>query len=482
MPHALPPAAEDAAPIGLVSAPLPPQAVQALIEPPSPQVAQALVDAVPPWPRTLALALQHVLSMYAGAVAVPLLVGAALHLSRADQTALISADLLTCGVATLLQTLGAGCRLGVRLPVLLGVSFVSVGPMISIGRNLGLPYVYGAIICAGVLLTVLCPLLSTLQRFFPPVVTGSVVTLIGTSLAPVAMHWAAGGLGAPDYGAPANLGLAALVLAVITAVTYVGRRGSGFLASVAVLIGLGVGSLVAAGLGRMSLREAGDAHLAWLAVPTPFRFGWPRLDVVAILTMTLVAILCSVESMGVFLAMGRITGVPVDEQGIRRGLRAEGVAMVLGGCLNSFPYTTFSQNAGLVALSGVRSRFVVAAAGGILVILGALPPLAALFAAMPKAVLGGAGVALFGMVAAAGARLLAEVDFRRPENLYIVACSLGLGLGIANVPGALSGIPEGPLRLLFSEGIVVGSVTAVGLNLLLGRRAAAGADDPHTPS
>lgn len=435
--------------------------------------AEALVEAVPPWPRTLVLALQHVLSMYAGAVAVPLLVGAALKLSRPDQAVLISADLLTCGVATLLQTLGVGRRLGVRLPVLLGVSFVAVGPMISIGRSLGLPYVYGAIIGAGLLLALLAPLLSALRRLFPPVVTGSVVTLIGTSLAPVAINWAAGGLGAPDYGAGANLGLAGLVLLVITAVTYFGRRGSGFLGSVAVLIGLVVGSLLALALGRISPGElAGDPGAPWLAVVTPFRFGWPRLDGWAVLTMTLVALLCSVESMGVFLAVGRIVGVPVDEARVARGLRAEGLAMVLGGCLNSFPYTTFSQNAGLVALTGVRSRFVVAAAGAILVLLGALPRLAGLFAAIPKAVLGGAGVALFGMVAAAGVRMLSEVDFRRPENLYIVACSLGLGLGVATVPGAFAGLPEGPLRLLCSDGIVVGSLTAVLLNLLLGRRAA----------
>ena len=435
--------------------------------------AEALVDQLLPWPRTLALALQHVLSMYAGAVAVPLLVGAALKLSRPDQAVLISADLLTCGVATLLQTLGVGRRLGVRLPVLLGVSFVAVGPMIGIGRNLGLPYVYGAIICSGLLLTLLCPFLSALRRLFPPVVTGSVVTLIGTSLAPVAIKWAAGGLGAPDYGAGANLGLAGLVLLVITAVTYFGRRGSGFLGSVAVLIGLVVGSLVALALGRMSAGElAGDPAAPWLAVVTPFRFGWPRLDAWAILTMTLVALLCSVESMGVFLAVGRIVGVPVDEARVARGLRAEGLAMMLGGCLNSFPYTTFSQNAGLVVLTGVRSRFVVAAAGAILVLLGALPRLSGLLAAMPKAVLGGAGVALFGMVAASGVRMLSEVDFRRTENLYIVACALGLGLGVATAPDAFAGLPEGPLRLLCSDGIVVGSLTAVLLNLLLGRREA----------
>lgn len=448
-------------------------------EPLSVAAAEALVDELPPWPRTLALALQHVLSMYAGAVAVPLLVGAALKLSRPDQAVLISADLFTCGVATLLQTLGLGRRLGVRLPVLLGVSFVAVGPMISIGRNLGLPYVYGAIIGAGLLLTLLCPFLSTLRRLFPPVVTGSVVTLIGTSLAPVAVHWAAGGLGAPDYGAAANLGLAALVLLVITAITYLGRRGGGFLGSVAVLIGLGVGTLAALVLGRLRPGElVGDPAAPWLAVVTPFRFGWPRLDGWAVLTMSLVALLCSIESMGVFLAVGRIVGVPVDERRVARGLRAEGLAMVLGGCLNSFPYTTFSQNAGLVALTGVRSRFVVAAAGGLLLLLGALPRLAGLFAALPKAVLGGAGIALFGTVAASGVRMLAEVDFRRSENLYIVACALGLGLGVATVPGAFAGLPEGPLRLLCSDGIVIGSLTAVLLNLLLGRRASASPQRP----
>lgn len=448
-------------------------------EPLSVAAAEALVEELPPWPRTLALALQHVLSMYAGAVAVPLLVGAALKLSRPDQAVLISADLFTCGVATLLQTLGLGRRLGVRLPVLLGVSFVAVGPMISIGRNLGLPYVYGAIIGAGLLLTLLCPFLSTLRRLFPPVVTGSVVTLIGTSLAPVAVHWAAGGLGAPDYGAAANLGLAALVLLVITAITYLGRRGGGFLGSVAVLIGLGVGTLAALVLGRLRPGElVGDPAAPWLAVVTPFRFGWPRLDGWAVLTMSLVALLCSIESMGVFLAVGRIVGVPVDERRVARGLRAEGLAMVLGGCLNSFPYTTFSQNAGLVALTGVRSRFVVAAAGGLLLLLGALPRLAGLFAALPKAVLGGAGIALFGTVAASGVRMLAEVDFRRSENLYIVACALGLGLGVATVPGAFAGLPEGPLRLLCSDGIVIGSLTAVLLNLLLGRRASASPQRP----
>lgn len=422
------------------------------------------VDAWLPWPRLLALGLQHVLAMYAGAVAVPLIVGTALGLPPAAQAFLISADLLTCGIATLLQTLGVGRLLGVRLPVLLGVSFTAVGPMISIGKHLGLPYVYGAIISAGALLALLAPWFAALRRLFPPVVTGTVVTLIGVTLAPVALHWAAGGIGAADYGAPAHLGLALFVLAVITTLIYIGRRGRGFLSAIAVLLGLLLGAAVALLLGRMSLR--GVVAEPWVAVTTPFRFGWPRFDLTAVLTMTLVALLCSIESIGVFFGVGRMVGVEVDEPRIARGLRAEGVAMILGGCFNSFPYTTFSQNAGLVALTAVRSRYVVAAAGGLLVLLGLFPKFAALLAAVPKSVLGGAGVAMFGMVAASGIRVLSEVDFKRAENLYVVACSLGLGVGIAAAPGALAALPEGPLRLVCSDGIVVGTLAAVLLNAL----------------
>jgi NCS2 family nucleobase:cation symporter-2 len=193
------------------------------------------VDTLLPWPKTLLLGLQHVLAMYVGAVTVPLLVGTALGLSRPDVAALISADLFTCGLATLLQTLGLGPRIGVRLPVMLGVSFVAVSPMISIGKQLGLPYVYGAIICSGLGMALLAPLLGGLRRFFPPLVTGTLVTLIGASLAPVAIGWAAGGHGAPDFGAPRHLGLAGLVLLIITLLT---ARGRGFVRSIAVLIGL----------------------------------------------------------------------------------------------------------------------------------------------------------------------------------------------------------------------------------------------------
>lgn len=419
------------------------------------------------------LALQHVLAMYAGAVAVPLIVGSALGLSAADQAFLVSADLFTCGIATLLQTIGIGRHLGVRLPVLLGVSFTSVGPMISIGRQLGLPYVYGAILVAGVFMVLVSGQFGRLRRLFPPVVTGSVVTVIGTTLAPVALGWAAGGVGAADFGAPRHLLLALLVLLVIAGVFHFGeRRSHSFLASIAVLIGLAVGALVAALLGWVSFAEV--ARAPWLAITTPLRFGWPALNLWAVLSMLLVAMLCMIESMGVFMALSKVVGVPLAEQDVARGLRAEGVAVVLGGLLNSFPYTTFSQNAGLVALSRVKSRYVVAVAGALLMGLGLLPKFAALLAALPKAVLGGAGVVMFGMVAASGIRVLGEVDFGRAQNLFIVAVALGLGLGVSTTPQALGQLPPA-LRLLCSDGIVVGSLAAITLNAALNRTEPPGA-------
>jgi len=244
------------------------------------------------------------------------------------------------------------------------------------------------------------------------------------------------------------------------------RSGRPFLSSIAVLMGLTAGAGVAFASGSIAFQDVKAAP--WLAITTPFRFGWPALDLWAILSMILVAMLCMVESMGVFMAISQVVEAPLGERDIASGLRAEGVAVLLGGCLNSFPYSTFSQNAGLIALSGVRSRYVVAVAGGLLIGLGLLPKFAALLAALPRSILGGAGVAMFGMVAAAGIRVLGEVDFRRANNQFIVAVSLGLGLGVSSAPEALAKLPAA-LRLLCSDGIVVGSLAAILLNLILGR-------------
>lgn len=419
------------------------------------------VDQKLPAGQSFILGLQHVLAMYAGAVAVPLIVGGAVGLTKSQLAFLINADLFTCGIATLLQVLGIGKNIGIRLPIILGVSFTAVGPMIAIGGNYGITAIYGSILASGLFVFLIAGYFSKLRRFFPTVVTGSVVTIIGTSLMPVAMNWCAGGIGRSDYGDPINL---ALALGVLIIITLLNRYGKGFVTAISVLIGLIAGSTVAFFLGKMSL--AGMASEPWLAVTTPFYFGLPSFNIAAILTMILVAMVSMVESTGVFFALGRVVGIDISEKDIERGIRAEGLAVMTGGILNSFPYTTFSQNVGLVALTGIKSRYVVMASGFILMALGVLPKVATVIASIPPAVLGGAGIAMFGMVAASGMRLLASVDYERSENLFIVAVSVGLGLGVSVVPQIFDQLPD-TLRLLMSNGIVVGSLSAVVLNYFL---------------
>lgn len=419
------------------------------------------VDEKLPLGQTAVLGFQHVLAMYAGAVAVPLIVGSAVGLSKSELAFLINADLFTCGIATLLQAVGIGRSIGIKLPVILGVSFTAVGPMIAIGSTVGITAIYGSILASGLFVFLISGYFSKLRRFFPTVVTGSVVTVIGVSLIPVAMNWAAGGIGRPDYGDPVNIVLAVGVLALITIIN---RYSKGFMQAIAVLLGLLIGSIVAYFLGKMNL--SGVASEPWLAVTTPFYFGLPTFNLAAIASMILVAMVSMVESTGVFFALGKVVGIKIEEDDIARGLRAEGLAIMAGGVLNSFPYTTFSQNVGLVALTKIKSRYVVIASGIILMLLGILPKIATIIASIPPAVLGGAGVVMFGMVAAAGIQMLGTVDFARTENLYIIAVSVGLGLGAAVVPQVFDQLSD-TLRLLFSNGIVVGSATAVILNYFM---------------
>lgn len=410
--------------------------------------------------KVFTLGLQHVLAMYAGAVVVPLIIGGALKLNPSQLAYLIAADLFTCGIATLLQVMGTR-YLGIRLPVVLGCTFTAVGPIIAISLTSNLATAYGAIIVSGIFVFLAAPLFGKLLRFFPTVVTGSIVTIIGLSLIPVAMNNAAGGSGSPDFGQPRNLLLAFGTLALILLVN---RLSTGFVRAISVLIGLAAGTTVAYFLGMVSFANVSQA--SWVSIVQPFYFGVPQFNLVAILTMMLVAVISMVESTGVYMALGKVTEKEIGEQDIVKGLRAEGVAILLGGIFNAFPYTAFSQNVGLVSLTRVKTRDVIVAAGGILVVLGLLPKLAALTTVIPNPVLGGAMVAMFGMVVASGINILANVDFSQNENLLVAACSIGVGLGSAAVPQIFDQLPE-MAKMLLQSGIVTGSVTAVVLNLLL---------------
>jgi len=433
------------------------------------------VDQKLPLARAGTLGLQHVLVMYAGTVAVPLIVGGALGMSKADIAFLINADLLAAGIATLIQALGFW-RFGIRMPVMMGVTFAAVGPMIAIGQDasLGLTAIYGATIVAGVFGMLIAPLMGRMLGVFPPLVTGTVITLIGVSLMGVAINWAGGGQPSsmqmvdgvqhavfnPDYGDPAKLAIAALVLVVVIAIS---RFGKGLVGNIAVLLGIVVGVLVSLALGRMPFE--GLDETPWLALTTPFHFGMPRFELSAIISMCIVMTITLVESTGMFLALGAITGRPVTPDLLTRGLRADGLGTVIGGVFNTFPYTSFSQNVGLVTLTGVRSRYVAAAGGLILILLALVPKLAHVVASVPPYVLGGAGIVMFGMVAATGIRILGSIDYGANRHaLYVIAISIGLGLIPTLSPTLFQHLPAWTHPITHS-GIVLGTVAAVVLNL-----------------
>ena len=469
------------------------------------------VDERLPTGRLAALGLQHVLVMYAGAIAVPLIVGRALKLSPEQVALLISADLFACGIVTLIQSLGFTRWFGIKLPVMMGVTFAAVGPMVAFANAVpgvdGARAIFGAIIGAGIVSMLIAPIVSKLLRFFPPVVTGTIIAIIGISLMRVGVGWAVGGpaflaqrtdvpklvamvdsakaaataatasaasgvaaaeikLGPiplvdnPGYGALDNLAIAALVLVFILLLV---KYTKGFIANISVLLGIVAGCAVAFAMGKMNFDKVGKAH--WFDVVTPFAFGMPTFDAVMILTMVLVMIVVMIESTGMFLALSDITGKKISQPELAAGLRTDGLGTLIGGIFNTFPYTSFSQNVGLVGVTGVKSRWVCVAGGIIMIVLGMLPKMAAFVEAIPQFVLGGAGLVMFGMVAATGIRILSTVDYKgNRNNLYIVALAIGFGLIPLVAPRWTQQMAHS-LHPLLESGILLTAVAAVVLNV-----------------
>jgi len=449
------------------------------------------VDERLPTPRLAALGFQHVLVMYAGAIAVPLIVGRALKLSPQEVALLISADLFCCGLVTLIQSWGVTQWFGIKLPVMMGVTFAAVGPMVAIAESVpggeAARTLFGTIIAAGVIGIVLAPIASRMLRFFPPVVTGTIIAVIGVSLMRVGIGWAMGGppflakiadpanvgkmIANPNYAALDNLAIALFVLAAILLIAKFGR---GFVANISVLLGIILGGAVAAGLGKMTFEKVAKAQ--WFDVVLPFHFGTPIFDPLLIVTMVLVMIVTFIESTGMFLALADLTGRKLTPKSLTAGLRTDGLGTVIGGIFNTFPYTSFSQNVGLVGVTGVRSRFVCVAGGIILIVLGLIPKMAALVESLPVFVLGGAGLVMFGMVAATGVRILAAVDYKRNKNnLYIVAVSISAGMIPLVAPAWTQHMPHG-LHPLLESGILLTTISAVALNMFFNGAQGSAAD------
>ena len=467
------------------------------------------VDEILPTPKLFTLGLQHVLVMYAGAIAVPLIVGRALKLDPADVAFLISADLFVCGLVSLIQSFGATQWFGIKLPVMMGVTFASVGPMLAIaGANPGpdgARMIFGAIMGAGVIGMLIAPLVSRMLRFFPPVVTGTIILVIGVTLMRIGINWIfgnpvgptspqvvdpahadwlkavadladAGGTAIPElpkglalapklanpaYAPLSGIAVSAIVLVAIVAIS---RVAKGFVANIAVLLGIVFGCVLAALMGMMHFGKVADA--GWFGMITPFHFGMPIFDPILIATMVLVMIVVMIESTGMFLALGDMTGRKVTQPMLSAGLRTDGLGTLIGGIFNTFPYTSFSQNVGLVGVTGIKSRFVCVAGGLILIVMGLVPKVGALAEAIPTAVLGGAGLVMFGMVAATGIRILSRVDFTsNRNNLFIVAIALGFGMIPLIAPNFKQWMPHS-IHPLIDSGILLTTISAVVLNMV----------------
>ena len=430
------------------------------------------VDEKLPLPKLTALGLQHVLVMYAGAIAVPLIIGNALKLTKEDTAFLIAADLFCCGLVTIIQSMGIG-KVGIRLPMMMGVTFTAVAPIIAAGSTpgLGLRAVFGGVIIAGIFTLLVAPYVSRLLRWFPPVVTGSVVLIIGISLMRVGINWAAGGnptipgpngpINNPAYGIPSHIAISGIVLMTIL---FIIAWCKGFLSNIAVLIGIAVGFLITLASGQVNF--VGMQSTQWIRIITPFHFGIPTVDVMTTVTLCVVMVVIMIEGVGQFLALSEVVERPLEKDDIARGLRADGVGAIVGGIFNTFTYTSYAQNIGLVQVTGVRSRWVCVTAGVMLIVISSFPKLSFIAASIPQYVLGGAAMVMFGMVAATGVRILSNVDFvENRKNAYIVAISLAMGMIPLVADRFFMRLPD-LLAKFCQNGILLGTFTAVLLNVL----------------
>lgn len=423
------------------------------------------VDEMPSVPRLLVFGLQHLFIMYAGAVAVPLIVGPAIGLDSRDIAILVSADLLVSGIATIIQSAGVSRLFGVRLPVVAGATFTVLNPMIIIatqyGGRSGLPYVYGAMLVSGVFGLLIAKPFSRVIRFFPPLVTGTTICIIGLSLGGADISLIADRtVNGSFVASPARMGLAALVLVLILVISRVFR---GFVGQIAVLLSIVIGTVVASFMHLAAFGNVSGA--AWFGAPHIFYFGPPKFAAAAIITMCVVMVVTFTESTADMLAVGELVGRELTPNDVARGLATDGLSALLASFTNSFPDTAFAENVGLVGLTGIRSRWVVTVCGTCLLILGLIPKVGQIIADLPGPVIGGAATVMFAMVTAVGIQTLHKVDFRGNHNLLIVAASLAVGLLPAFDQHLYDDFPK-DFQVIFGSSITATVIVVFVLNLV----------------
>ena len=420
---------------------------------------------IPLGPRT-ALGVQHVLAMFASNVTPSIIIAGAAGFAFGgeDMVYLVQMAMLFAGVATLFQTIGFG-PIGARLPVMQGTSFAFVPIMIGIVKTSGMAALFGAVIVAGLFHTFLGSVIGRIRHWFPPLVTGIVITAIGLALLPVGIKYASGGaaafqMNAPEWGDFSRWGLALVVIFVALGFKFFTR---GTMSSAAILIGLIAGYVVGYLTGAVNFGDVAKA--AWFAVPEPFKYGI-EFSAFAIIGMCLMSLVSAIETVGDIsgIAKGGANREATDKE-LSGGTYADGFGSFIAGLFGGLPNTSFSQNVGLISMTGVMSRSVVTLGALFLVACGLIPKVGAVVAAMPISVLGGGVIMMFGMVVSAGINMLSGVNWNR-RNMIILAMSLSVGLGIQAVPKSMQHLPDS-FEMLMVSGLLPAAAISVILNLLI---------------
>ena len=420
------------------------------------------IEDKPPIGESIPLGLQHVFAMFLGNVAPPLIVAGALGLATGKTTFLVQMALIVAGIATIVQTQSIG-PVGARLPIVMGTSFAFLGPMIGIGSSFGISAIFGAALVASPVEIIAGFSLQRFRKYFPPLVTGVVVMLIGLSLIPTGVDYAAGaaaGPGAEGYASFLNLGLAGLVF-LVTIILNQFFEGIWRIASV--FIGIVVGYLAGIALGVVDFSAVAQA--GWITIPVPLKYGI-SFHPSAIATIAFMYVITSMETIGDISGIVAATDRTPTREQLRGGLVADGVMSAFAAIFNAMPNTSFSQNVGLVNFTGVASRYVAGVAGVILVILGFIPKIGAVVSAMPEAVLGGGAIILFAMIFGSGFKLVKQnVDFNHRNNT-ILSISVALGLMVQFRPEILQNLPTTWQNFLGSA-LIVGGFAALLLNIVI---------------
>lgn len=419
------------------------------------------VDEAPRPGILLVLGLQHLFIMYAGAVSVPYVIGAALGMPSAQIAQMVSANTLFAGIGTVLTTVGIW-RIGAQLPIVLGASANVIGPLVLIGHNNGMPAVWGTCILAGVAMVVCAPIVGWLRRFFPPVVMGTMLALVGVMLVPIGVKLITDFK--PNLPAPGkNLIMAAGTIALVALFMRFLPRA---MRQMAILLGLIAATLVAAVTGNANFGGILKGDLIGFALPS--NFGDFSFNIGASLSVLVLMVVLMLEVLPQLVAVGELVGVDVPTSRITGGIAADGLTTLIGGVFGAFPLVTFSQNIGVLGITRVRSRYVATAAGAFLVALGLFPPLGRLIAAIPGPVIGGVALVMFTSIGVVGIKILKKVDFDKPQNIFIVATSLGVGFIPMAAPSFYQAWPTN-LQTIFDSPVGAGLIAAVLLNLLFNR-------------